>query len=161
VLSKDSIFNVKSIKLGLAHTSNGQGSNTNATYSNPADDPGNRSRSLNYMYSEFAFQYETLLTEFRLMSPFPGTADDTDNPDIVDYIGYTSIKFNYFTGKQMFTLMGRGNFTTGYGAVEATYSYPLIDDAYLYMKIFSGYGESLIDYNNYITKFSIGFSFSR
>lgn len=161
ILSKDSIFNMKSIKLGLAHTSNGQGSNENATYSSPADDPGNRSRSLNYMYSEFAFQHETLLTEFRLFSPFPGTADDIDNPDIVDYLGYTSLKFNYFTGRHMFTLMGRGNFTTGYGAVESTYSYPLIDDAYFYVKIFSGYGESLIDYNNFITKFSVGFSFSR
>jgi len=161
VIDKDSPFNMKSIKFGLAHTSNGQGSNANATYASPADDPGNRSRSLNYMYTEVAFQHETLLTEFRLFSPFPGTADDIDNPDIVDYLGYTSIKFNYFTGKHMFTLMGRGNITTGYGAVESTYSYPLIDDAYLFMKVFSGYGESLIDYNNYITKFSIGFSFSR
>ncbi|WP_373004271.1 phospholipase A [Sulfurimonas sp.] len=161
ILDKDSLLNMKSIKFGLAHTSNGQGSNTNVVYANPADNPGNRSRSLNYMYSEFAFQHDTLLTEFTLISPFPGTADDLDNPDIMDYLGYTSVKLNYFTAKHMFTLMGRGNFTTGYGAVESTYSYPLIDDAYFFMKIFSGYGESLIDYDNYITKFSLGFSFSR
>lgn len=161
VSDKDTLFNMKSIKLGLAHTSNGQGDNANVVYATPADNPGNRSRSLNYMYSEFAFQHETLLTEFRLISPFPGTADDKDNPDIMDYLGYTSVKLNYFTGRHMFTLMGRGNFTTGYGAVEATYSYPLIDNAYFFMKVFSGYGESLIDYNNHVTKFSVGFSFSR
>lgn len=158
---ENSLFKMKSVIVGVAHTSNGQGTNTSVVYANPADDPGNRSRSLNYFYSEFAFQRDTLLTEFTLMAPFPGTANDSDNPDIVDYLGYTSVKFNYFTGKHMFTLMGRGNFTTGYGAVETTYSYPLIDDAYFYMKIFSGYGESLIDYDNYITKSSVGFSFSR
>lgn len=161
IADKDSFLNIKSVKFGLAHTSNGQGSNTNVVYATPADNPGNRSRSLNYMYSEFAFQHDTLLTEIRLMAPFPGTEDDADNPDIMEYLGYTSVKFNYFTGEHMFTLMGRGNFSTGYGAVEATYSYPLIDDAYFYVKLFSGYGESLIDYDNYITKFSVGFSFSR
>jgi len=153
IADKDSFLNMKSIKLGLAHTSNGQGSSSDLSK--------NRSRSLNYIYSEFAFQHETLLTEFTLMAPFPGTANDSDNPDIMDYLGYASVKLNYFVSKQMFTLMGRGNFTTGYGAVEATYSYPLIDDAYFYVKVFSGYGESLIDYNNYITKSSVGFSFSR
>lgn len=161
VLDKDSIFNMKSVKLGLAHSSNGQGSNENVVYSSPGVNPGNRSRSLNYMYSELAFQHDTLLTEFRIITPFPGTADDNDNPDIMDYLGYTSVKLNYFIGKHMFTLMGRGNITTGYGAVESTYSYPLIDDAYFFIKIFSGYGESLIDYDNEVTKFSIGFSFSR
>ena len=113
------------------------------------------------MHSDFSFQHDTLLTEFSIQTPFPGTADDDDNPDIMNYLGYTSIKFNYFLGKHMFTLMGRGNLWSGYGAVESTYSYPLIDDAYLFVKIFSGYGESLIDYDNEITKFSIGFSFSR
>ncbi|MFT7003999.1 MAG: phospholipase A1 [Sulfurimonas sp.] len=153
VSDNDSIFNLKSIRLGAAHISNGQGSND--------DESENRSRSLNYMYSDFSFQHKTLLTEIRIQSPFPGTADDDDNPDIMNYLGYSSVKFNYFFGKHMFTLMGRGNLSTGYGAVESTYSYPIIDNAYVYAKIFSGYGESLIDYDNSITKFSIGFSFSR
>jgi phospholipase A1 len=160
VLNKDSVFNMKSIKLGLAHISNGQGNNDDVVYSSDEVDPGNRSRSLNYIYSEFAFQHDTLLTELTLMSDFPGSSD-TDNPDIMNYRGYTSVKLNYFTGKHMFTLMGRGNIATGYGAVESTYSYPLIDDAYFYVKVFSGYGESLIDYDNSISKYSIGFSFSR
>ncbi len=153
IINKDSFVNMKSIKLGVAHISNGQGSSNVISQ--------NRSRSLNYLYTEFAFQHDTLLTEILLMGPFPGTANDLDNPDIMDYLGYASIKFNYFKAKHMFTLMGRGNLSTGYGAVESTYSYPLIDNAYFYTKVFSGYGESLIDYNNCITKFSVGFSFSR
>jgi len=161
IKDKDSYFNLKSVKVGMAHTSNGQGSNKGVIYPDPSKNPGNRSRNINLLYTELSFQHDTLLTELKLCAPLPGTANDEDNPDIMDYLGYTSIKFNYFLGHHMFTLMARGNFVTGYGAIEATYSYPLIDNAYFYAKIFSGYGESLIDYNNNITKFSVGFSFSR
>lgn len=161
IVDREKYFSMRTIRLGLTHTSNGQGSNKGVVYADPSQDPGNRSRNINYLYTELAFQHDTLLTEIKLLAPLPGTLDDDDNPDIMDYLGYTSIKFNYFISHHMFTLMARGNFVKGYGAVESTYSYPLIDNAYFYTKIFSGYGESLIDYNNNITKFSIGFSFSR
>ncbi len=161
ISNKYSYFNLRSVKLGLAHTSNGQGSNKGVKYADPSQNPGSRSRSLNYIYSDLSFQYGTLLTEFRVSALIQGSDSSDDNPDIMDYLGHTSIKLNYFTGNHMFTLMARGNITTGRGALETTYSYPLIDDAYLYVKIFNGYAESLIDYNNNVTKFSIGFSFSR
>jgi len=57
--------------------------------------------------------------------------------------------------------MVRGNLMKENGALEATYSYPLKDKTDLYIKLFSGYGESLIDYNRNVTKLAIGFSFSR
>jgi len=79
----------------------------------------------------------------------------------MDYIGYGSVKFTYFYFEHMFTLMARGNLERGRGAIEATYSYPLQDQTNLYVKLFSGYEESLIDYNRNLTKFAIGFSFSR
>jgi phospholipase A1 len=161
IINRETYFNMRSITLGIAHTSNGQGSNKGISYADPRNNPGNRSRNINLIYTELAFQHDTLLTELRIYVPFPGTAKDKDNPDIMDYLGYSSIKFNYFLGHHMFTLMARANFEKMYGAVEGTYSYPLIDNAYFYAKIFSGYGESLIDYNNYIAKFSMGFSFSR
>ncbi len=70
---------------------------------------------------------------------------------------------NYFRLRSLkFTLAHRSNGqpNTKKGAVEATHSYPLIHN-YFFAKIFSAYGESLIYYDKYITKFSIGFSFSR
>lgn len=160
VNNRDSYFNMRSIKLGLAHTSNGQGNNKGVIYTDPSKDPGNRSREINYIYTELSFQHNTLITELKLYSSILESSDN-GNPDIMDYIGYSSIKFSYFKGDNLFTLMGRANFATGFGAIEATYSYPLIDNAYFYAKVFSGYAESLIDYNNDITKFSVGFSFSR
>jgi len=49
------------------------------------------------------------------------------------------------------------------GAIDVHWSYPLLDSPYtfFYFKFFNGYGESLIDYNNCVTKLSFGLSFSR
>jgi len=151
ILDTTSIFKLHNLIVGYSHNSNGQGDNGDLVF---------RSRSVNYMYTTLSLKHDFLITEFTFFAPFMGN-DLSDNPDIIDYLGCSEVKFSYFTGKHMFTLRGRGNITTGNGAVEATYSYPLVNDVHLYGKIFSGYGESLIDYNNYITKFSVGFSFSR
>lgn len=67
-------------------------------------------------------------------------------------------------GKNQFGLLLRNNldFDDNKGAIEFTYSYPFFNspNTYWYVKIFTGYGESLIDYNVDVTKASIGFSFS-
>lgn len=156
----DSKFGMRSLEVGLAHLSNGQGNNENVVYANPSDNPGNRSRSVNYMYSKLTLQHGSLISDFKLWVPYFGT-DLSDNPDLMDYTGYVRLKLSYFLRKHLFTVMGRGNLVKGRGAMAVTYSYPMIDDVFFYAKVFSGYEESLIDYNNYITKFSIGFSFSR
>ncbi len=152
-----SIFNLRTFTFGYAHRSNGQPDTSGITFSTNQT-LENMSRSLNYIYGTIRMQYESLITDITLLATI---SDLSDNPDIMDYYGYSNIKFTYFINKHMFTLYARGNMITGNGAVEATYSYPLISDTNLYVKIFSGYGESLIDYDNQITKFSIGFSFSR
>ena len=161
ILDFTSIMQIRSLKFAIAHKSNGQGNNKDAVYVSPEDNLGNRSRSINYVYTTLTLQHDTLITDIKVWLPLPESTNLDDNPDLMDYIGYSSVKFSYFINEQMVTLMGRANLITGLGAVEATYSYPLTDGAFLYTKIFTGYAESLIDYNNYITKFSIGFSFSR
>ncbi len=162
VSDETSGFYLRDVTLAYSHFSNGQGQTHDKTlYEYAYQDPNNRSRGLDNLYLTFAFVYDTLITELKVWTPPIEDKAKSDNPDIMDYVGYSRVKFSYFLGENMFTLMGRGSFKTGKGAVEATYSYPLVDGTYLYAKIFSGYGESLIDYNNQITKFSIGFSFSR
>jgi len=160
IADSSSIFQRRSLTLAYSHLSNGQGNTENAIYPAGVVNPGSKSRSINSLFAKIGMQHGNLFTDFTLWTPFAGN-DLSDNPDLMDYMGYGELKFNYFLGENMFTLSGRYNIATGNGAVEATYSHPLIDDVYLYAKIYSGYGESLIDYNNYITKFSIGFSFSR
>lgn len=156
---KDSYFGLRSLKLALAHQSNGQ-PNTSEVYFDQNQSLGNLSRSVNYVYGTLRGQHGSLIVDLKAWVPFPEDKEQSDNYDLMDYWGYSSLKLTYFIDKHMFTLMGRGNHGTGRGAVTATYSYPLVHDNF-YVKFFSGYGESLIDYNNKLTKMSVGFSFSR
>ena len=162
IFDKESIFQLRSLKFGIAHNSNGQPeSHDTASYTYHYEDPANMSRSLNYIYTEATLQHNTLVTDLRVWARLPESKEADDNPDIMEYTGFTEVKFTYFLQKHVMTLMARGNIMKGQGALEATYSYPLLNDTYVYAKVFTGYGESLIDYDNYITKFAIGFSFSR
>lgn len=77
----------------------------------------------------------------------------------------SDINIAYLHKKHQFGLMLRNNLrfdSDNKGAVEFTYAYPLFNspNTSLYVKLFNGYGESLIDYNQNVTKASIGFSFS-
>jgi len=154
-----SVFKLRCLKFAIAHKSNGQ-PNTEEVDINGIP-LGNLSKSINYVYSSVRMQHGAHITDLTVWAPL-GTGDNlSDNPDLMDYIGYGSVKFTYFYFEHMFTLMARGNLETGKGAIEATYSYPLHDETNLYLKLFSGYEESLIDYNRNLTKLAIGFSFSR
>jgi len=150
---------IRSLKFALAHMSNGQ-PNTKNVYVN-GEEMSNLSKSINYVYTTMRMQRDTLIIDLTLQAPLGTGPNLSDNPDIMDYLGYNKVKFTYFYEKSIFTLMGRGNIFTQRGALELTYSYPLKDETNVYIKLFSGYGESLIDYNRNITKFSVGFSFSR
>ena len=162
VSDRKTFVHMRSVKFAIAHRSNGVGDNKDFEYPDEYIYLENRSRSINYLYTTITAQHASLISELTLWTRIPESKEDDDNRYIMDYIGYSSVDFKYFSGEQIFTLMARGNFATGYGAVEVTYSRPMpVNNVFFYAKIFSGYGESLIDYDNYITKFSVGFSFSR
>ena len=161
---------LKAVMAGFAHQSNGQGNITeqDLTDVNLSGVTGispylrNRSRSWNYLWAGGFMQFGSIFTELKLWYRLPERGED-DNPDLIDYLGHGHIKLIFPYGKSMSTLMLRQNFMTGKGAQELTWSYPVAsrESVFWYLKIFTGYGESLIDYNNYVTKFSVGFSFSR
>jgi len=166
-IDDDSVVKMTSLTLAIAHMSNGQGNIQDAkipkqisSYSEFAPYLKNRSRSINYIYAKLGTQHDNLLVDFKVMVPYFGD-DLSDNPDIMNYIGYTELQLKYFYGKSMSSLFIKGNYIVGKGALKATYSYPIYPTIFLYVKLFNGYGESLIDYNNNVTKLSIGFSFSR
>jgi len=139
---KNDEYGLKAFRLSVAHQSNGRGST--------------EERSWNYVSGSFIFQYHYLFTELKLWTSWKSALKY--NPDLLNYLGYGSIKFILPYKKHIVSLKVANKWT-----VEADYSYPLTDreDLFLYVKMFSGYGESLIDYDNYINKASIGFSISR
>lgn len=98
----------------------------------------------------------------------PTDTDGDDNPDIYRYLGYGEFYFYRQQHKgRAFSGMLRGNPSTGKGAIQLDYSWPLgteeadsvANDSYFFARIFSGYGETLIDYDNYVTRFSVGLEF--
>ncbi|MFT7859899.1 MAG: phospholipase A [Sulfurimonas sp.] len=147
---------LKTLQIGYEHQSNG---NPDTTFTSVDGQPiQNISRGINTLYTSFIFLYEELYVDLKFWYPIFSLED---NRDIMDYIGYNGVKVKYFYNGHVLSLDAKGNLATQKGSVEAAYSYPIGRSVNLYTKFFSGYGETLIDYDKHVNKFSIGFSFSR
>ena len=146
VLMPEDLAFVKAIRVGFAHESNGRG--------------GFEERSWNYFYATGYFQYGYLFGELKLWSSWNSALKY--NPDLLEYLGNGYIKFSLPYKKHIAQLKLQTAFN-GHYLAELNYSYPMFgrDDLFLYVKGFSGYGESLIDYNNEVQKIGFGFSISR
>ena len=61
-------------------------------------------------------------------------------------------------------MRGQNNLESGFsrGGLELSWSFPLWNWPYLrgYVQYYTGYGESLIDYDQYVNRLGIGFSLS-
>jgi len=170
----DEHYGLKAVRYGFLHDSNGQ--------------DGYRSRSWNRLYVKWLWQWNNLFLASKVWYRIPekqksaayykgdgfeanGTPIDPhqigdDNPNIEHYFGYGDLDFHYLYGKSQFTSLFRYNFGAGgtqRGAVKFNWSYPFLysKNMFWYTNVFSGYGESLIDYDRSVTKISFGFSFSR
>jgi phospholipase A1 len=129
----------------LNHQSNGQS--------------GLLSRSWNRIMLNSVFEKDRFVFAFnpwyRLPEPaqrFPGDPRGDDNPDIEKYMGNFELTGAYQYNKDIFSVMLRNNLRSdNKGAVELGWSFPLsrrMPNMRGYVKYFSGYGQSLIDYND-------------
>lgn len=134
----------KFINFGLNHQSNGR--------SEPL------SRSWNRVVANFGFERDQFNLLLKTWYRIPESAKDDDNPDILKYMGYGELWGYYFWKKQRFGVMVRNNLRLdNKGAVQLEWAFPLIERVSAYIQYFNGYGESLIDYNKSVNRFSIGF----
>jgi len=84
-----------------------------------------------------------------------------DNPDITDYLGHGQLKALYRWHDHTFSLTARAGLNTGKGAGELTWTTSrLLGPFRGYVQLFSGYGESLIDYNWRQTTIGVGLALS-
>ncbi len=86
---------------------------------------------------------------------------DDDNPDITDYVGRGELLVIRTYGKQQFALTARHSLKGGglsRGSVALDWGFPLYGYLKGHVQVFSGYGESLIDYNHKQTTFGFGIS---
>jgi phospholipase A1 len=138
-------FRGRFINLGLVHQSNGRGEDL--------------SRSWNRVYAQFGFERDNLALLVRPWYRLPEPTID-DNPDIEDYYGHGDVQAFYTHGRNTWSLLLRNNFDRddNRGALKLNWSFPLHGRLRGYVQYFTGYGESLIDYNHRQQSLGLGVS---
>lgn len=127
-------INVRFLNVGFVHQSNGQSSEL--------------SRSWNRLYAQLGLERGPLSMTAKVWKRINESTDDDDNPDIVDYLGRFELEGNYrLGGGHEISAIVRRNFSTDKGAVQLGWAFPLAGPVKGYVNVFSGYGQSMIDYN--------------
>lgn len=131
--------------------------------SNGRDEPTSRSWNRAYIRPRVAFDH--LDVDLKLwhryseqVKRFPDDPAGDENADIQDFLGNGELRLGITTPWSLrIDLMGRCSLDTGKGAVQADLSYPVgPGNLAIYLQYFRGYGESLIDYDRFLTSYGIG-----
>lgn len=148
-------YKFNAFQLGINHQSNGQNQL--------------RSRSWNRLFGSLLFSdddsFYYLKTWYRIKedkkeSPLDPTGDD--NPDITHYLGHFELGFGKELGKFTVLSILRNNlkFSDNKGSLELNLSYPISNRYEVLLQYFTGYGDSLIDYNRYQQRIGLGIQLS-
>jgi phospholipase A1/A2 len=151
-MDKDLFYDwkLRFIQIALNHQSNGQ------------SDP--LSRSWNRLMFNFGFERENIDVVLKTWYRFPESTND-DNPDIESYLGYGQLSAGYRSNllgiDWRFSLMFRNNLrfdNENRSALQLGVEANLFGPLNLYVQYFTGYGESLINYNSYANTIGAGVS---
>lgn len=132
------------ITLSLNHQSNGQ--------SEPY------SRSWNRVIATFLFEKDNLVLSVQPWYRIPDGAEDDDNPDIDQYLGYADFGALYKNHEHLSTIRLKNNLRSHNNrtSVELTYTFQFNERLKGIAQYFNGFGESLIDYNHRSNRFGVG-----
>jgi phospholipase A1 len=150
-------INYKITALGFVHQSNGRaGDHSVNDYA--------LSRSWNRVYANFILERGNFVMAIKPWARIKEKSKDDDNPNITDYLGHGELRLAYKYEEHTFALMSRNNLESSFskGAIEASWSFPLWNYPYVkgYIQYFSGYGESLADYDQYNNRIGLGVALS-
>lgn len=122
------------INLGLVHQSNGQAATL--------------SRSWNRLYAQVGLERGDFSLLARAWHRIRENRERDDNPDILDYMGHGDVLATWQRGAHELSALARYNFHTGHGGLQLGWAFPLTSNLKGYVQAFSGYGQSLVDYNH-------------
>ncbi len=135
-------WNISFLNIGAVHESNGRG--------------GDNERSWNRVYLETLISKKNWLLSIRPWYVIPGNSLK-NNPHIANYLGYERVVLSYKFHQQTFSLLTYNlEHMTSRGSLELTWSFPLVRQFRGYVQGFTGYGQSLIEYNHYTNSASVG-----
>lgn len=140
-------FNGVFMGVGLNHQSNGR--------SNPL------SRSWNRIIFQAGWEIEKVQLVLKPWIRLPEAEENDDNPDIEEFMGRAELNIKYALGRHDIQLAARHSLRGGnnsHGSARLDYSYKLIKNIKVHLQVFTGYGESMIDYNHNQTTFGLGLS---
>lgn len=137
-------------QLGLAHQSNGQ------------SDP--LSRSWNRVYLGTGFERGNFSFTARIAHRLHESAATDDNPDLLDYRGRAEFQLNWASGRQTASLLWRNTLhDQSRGSLQLEYTTPVRRDQpnglRWYLQAFTGFAETLTDYNFRQTSIGAGVTF--
>ncbi|MET0208243.1 MAG: phospholipase A [Burkholderiaceae bacterium] len=117
------------------------------------------SRSWNRVIGDLSFERNETTVSLR---PWWRIADGSDdNPGIKDYVGRGELLVTQKWGRHVFSVQARHSMKRGdnaRGSAQVEWAFPLGGGLHGYAQLFSGYGESLIDYNFRETRLGLGIS---
>ncbi len=136
--------------LGISHQSNGQ--------------PLPLSRSWNRIYTNFSWENGDWVFQLKPWwripeseQQNPSDAKGDDNPDIETYMGYFEFMTLLKDHRHEVALILRNNLQqNNKGAIQIDWSFPVHNRLRGYIQGFNGYGESLIDYNQNVSRVGLG-----
>ncbi len=137
------------LEVGINHESNGRG--------------GELERSWNRAFTNLSFSGENWLVSIKpWVLIYKAGSSDLHNENIERYLGHGRILAAYKYHDNTFSIMSRNNITSLFrrGAVELTWSFPIQKYVKGYVQAFSGYGQSLIEYDHYTDSIGIGIALS-
>lgn len=135
-------WTVKDLEFGFNHQSNGRSEET--------------SRSWNRLYARAMATNGDFLIDLKAWYRIPESSRNDDNPQLTRYMGYYRLTLGYYWGDNVFSVQSHYNWNTGFGNAQLGWSYPISNHVRVYSQLFSGYGESMIDYNYKQTRFGLG-----
>lgn len=119
------------------------------------------SRSWNRVMLSTSLEKDNWTMTLRPWWRIPESDSKDDNPDISDYMGRADLQLVRTSGKHQFSALLRHSLRTGsnsHGAVQLDYAFPIAGDLRGHVQWFSGYGESMIDYNHRSNYIGVGVS---
>jgi phospholipase A1 len=130
---------------------------------------GNLSRSWNRIIVSTAKIWPDRILNVRAWYRIPEEKKETpsavlgdDNPDILKYMGYGDVFYSRKLGDYSLGITVRNNLraSDNLGSIELDWNFPLPGGMKGFIQYFNGYGESLIDYDQYQERIGVGIKIS-
>jgi phospholipase A1 len=119
------------------------------------------SRNWNRVIAQLGFERDDWMVMLRPWWRLPEDGESDDNPGLENYMGRGELTVARKWQGHVFSLQARHSLRGGensHGSAQLAWSFPIAGDLKGYVQLFSGYGESLIDFNHRQTVLGLGFS---